>query len=70
MDKFFVENRKAIHRLEAQRKKPYIVLKKDVSSEAVKGEVESFREDHPHACVVVCDPNKLEYFDYGELYDN
>ncbi len=69
LDKFLEENRKTIAKQEAQRKKPYIILKKDASGETVKNEVERFREEHPCACVVVCDPQELEYFNYGELYD-
>ncbi len=69
LDKLIYENRKATAKQQAQKKKPYVILKKDVNGEAVKMEVERFREDHPCTCVVVCDPNELEYFDYTELYD-
>lgn len=65
LGKFLEENRKAIAKQESQRKKPYIIPKKDASGETVKNEVERFREKHPCACVVVCDPGELEHFDYG-----
>ncbi len=69
LDKFLDENRKAIAKQQAEQKKPYIILKKDVNGETVKKQVERFRGDHPCACVVVCDPEELEYFYYTELYD-
>lgn len=67
LDKFLDENRKAIAKQQAERRKPYIILKKDVNGEAVKRQVERFREDHPCACVVVCDPNEFDYADFEEL---
>ncbi len=69
LDKFLDENRKAIRKQQARKSKPYIILKKDVNGEAVKREFERFCDEHPCACVVVCDREKLEYFDYTELYD-
>ncbi len=47
LDKFLEENRKAIAKQEAQRKKPYIILKKDASGETVKMKSRDFVRNIP-----------------------